>query len=215
MTSLTIGSGVKGIGNLAFNSTSGLDDVFCLPNEMPAICDSEGKPGGTHIFGSAYKMYVTLHVPSTLLDAYSTTEPWSEAKSIVAFAQEDMRCATPTIAYDHGRLVFGCETEGVEYAYEIKCGDAESGRGGEVSLSQTYEIRVRATLEGHYDSDVAVATIGWRDGRPVMEGFSSARLDNSEGNADVNGDGTVDVADITSVISAMTGQAPEASEQGF
>ena len=113
------------------------------------------------------------------------------------------KCATPTIAYDRGRLVFGCETEGVEYAYEIKCADGGSGRGGEVSLSQTYEIRVRATLEGHYDSDVATATIGWRDGRPVMEGFSSVQLDNSDGNADVNGDGTVDVADITSVIDAM------------
>ena len=116
-------------------------------------------------------------------------------------------CATPTIAYDRGRLVFGCETEGVEYAYEIKCADAGSGRGGEVSLSRTYEIRVRATLEGHYDSDMATATIGWRDGRPVMEGFSSVQLDNSDGSADVNGDGTVDVADIASVISAMASKS--------
>ena len=84
----------------------------------------------------------------------------------------------------------------------IKSTDTGSGRGGEVSLSQTYEIRVFSTLDGYQDSDVAVATIGWRNGRPVMEGFSSVTLDDSE-SCDVNGDGTVDVADIGIIIDAM------------
>ena len=212
MTSLTIGSGVKSIGHLAFNSTPALDDVYCLPEEMPVICDSEGKPGGTKIFGSSYKMYVTLHVPSSSLEAYSTTEPWNDAKSIVAFAPEEIKCATPTIAYDRGRLVFGCETEGAECVYEIKCADNGSGRGGEVSLSQTYEIRVWATLDGHYDSDVATATIGWRDGQPVLEGFSSITMDGTDERGDVNYDGKTDVADIAKILSMMAGtsakQAP-------
>ena len=116
-----------------------------------------------------------------------------------------MQCATPTIAYAGGRLVFSCETPGAECVYEIKCADEGSGRGSEVSLSRTYEIRVHATLDGWQDSDVAVATIGWRDGRPVMEGFSSVTLD-GDGSADVNGDGKVDVADIAKVIDSMAGQ---------
>ena len=119
------------------------------------------------------------------------------------------KCTTPTITYDNGRLVFSCETEGAECIYEIKCTDASSGRGGEVSLSQTYEIRIHATLDGYEDSDVAVATIGWRNGRPVMEGFSNVTMDGGDGNADVNGDGKVDVADIATVISVMAGQQPE------
>ncbi|MBR2238995.1 MAG: hypothetical protein IJ887_14200 [Prevotella sp.] len=118
----------------------------------------------------------------------------------------EWQCATPTIAYDNGRLVFGCETPDVEYIYEIKCTDAVSGRGSEVSLGQTYEIRVHATLDGYEDSDVAVATIGWRNGRPVMEGFSSVTLGDSEGISDVNGDGKVDVADIATIIDIMAGQ---------
>ena len=118
-------------------------------------------------------------------------------------------CATPTIAYDNGRLVFSSDTPRAEYVYEIKCLDNVSGRGSEVSLSQTYEIRVRATLDGYEDSDEAVATIGWRNGRPVMEGFSSVTMDGGDGNADVNGDGKVDVADIATVISVMAGQQPE------
>ena len=119
------------------------------------------------------------------------------------------KCATPTIAYDNGRLLFDCGTEGAECVYEIKCADVGSGRGGEVALGQTYEIRVHATLDGWQDSDVAVATIGWRNGRPVMEGFSSVTMDAGDGNADVNRDGTVDVADIASVIAVMAGKTSE------
>ncbi len=121
----------------------------------------------------------------------------------------EKQCATPTIAYDNGKLLFSCETPGAECVYEIKCTDAGCGSGGEVSLSRTYEIRVHATLDGYEDSDVAVATIGWRNGRPLMEGFSSVTMDGGYGNADVNGDGKVDVADIATVISVMAGQQPE------
>ena len=125
------------------------------------------------------------------------------------FIVPNEKCVTPTIAYDKDKLLFSCETPGAECVYEIKCSDASNGRGGEVSLSQTYEIRVHATLDGYEDSDVAVATIGWRNGRPVMEGFSSVTMDGGDGNADVNGDGKVDVADIATVISVMAGQLPE------
>jgi len=119
------------------------------------------------------------------------------------------KCATPTIAYDKGKLVFSCETPDAECVYEIKCSDNDSGRGGEVSLSQTYEIRVHATLDGYEDSDVATATIGWRNSRPVMEGFSSVTLDTDEHRGDVNGDGIVDVADIATVISVIAAQKSE------
>ena len=119
------------------------------------------------------------------------------------------KCATPTIAYDKGKLVFSCETEGAECVYEIKCTDAGGGRGGEVSLARLYEIHVHATLDGYEDSDEAVATIGWRNGQPVMEGFSSVTMEARDGNADVNGDGKVDVADIATIISVMAAQPSE------
>jgi hypothetical protein len=128
---------------------------------------------------------------------------WSAywAETVVSI---DDKCATPTIAYDKGRLVFSCETPGAECVYEIKCADTGSGRGSEVSLNKTYEIRAHATLDGWDDSDVAVATIGWRNGQPVMEGFSSVTLDSGDSGGDVNGDGKVDVADITAIISYMS-----------
>ena len=33
---------------------------------------------------------------------------------------EDKKCATPTISYDKGRLVFSCETPGAECVYELR-----------------------------------------------------------------------------------------------
>ena len=61
-------------------------------------------------------------------------------------------------------------------------------------------------------SDVATATIGWRDGQPVMEGFSSITIDGEDGRGDVNYDGKIDVADIAKILSMMAGtsakQAP-------
>jgi hypothetical protein len=123
------------------------------------------------------------------------------------------KCAPPTITYDKGRLVFDSETSGAECVYEIKCADTGSGSGSEVSLNKTYEIRVHATLDGWDDSDVAVATIGWRNGQPVMEDFSIVTLEaptnlppTGETTGDVNGDGKVDVADIATVIAIMAGE---------
>ena len=113
------------------------------------------------------------------------------------------RCATPTIAYDHGELVFACETEGVTFVSEVTTGGAKGGEGERVKLAPpTYTISVVAKKEGYDDSDAATATIYWSDGRPVFTGFTSVAID-TKGASDVNGDGTVDVADIATIISTM------------
>lgn len=69
----------------------------------------------------------------------------------------------------------------------------------------SYEISVYATHEGYNDSDVVTATITWRNGKPIMQGFSSITLKAGDPKGDMNGDGTVDVADIATIISIMAG----------
>ena len=115
------------------------------------------------------------------------------------------KCATPTIAYDKGELVFSCDTEGVTFISEVKVSDAKTSEGERVKLASKYTVNVYATKNGYCDSNVASATIQWRDGRPLFSGFSNVTTD---GNAlcDVNGDGKVDIADITTIISRMTAQ---------
>ena len=112
------------------------------------------------------------------------------------------KCATPAIAYDKGELVFSCETEGVKFFSEVKVADAKSNEGERLQLIPTYEISVYATKEGYSNSDEAMATIQWRDGRPLLNGFSSVTTDGKAA-ADANGDGAVDVADIATIISEM------------
>ena len=126
-------------------------------------------------------------------------------KSITIPNGEGQKCATPTIAYDKGELVFSCETEGVKYISKVEAIDAKSNEGERVQLASTYIMTVYATKEGSEDSDVATATIQWRDGRPVFTGFSSVTID-SKVAYDVNGDGTVSVGDITTIISEMAAQ---------
>ena len=71
------------------------------------------------------------------------------------------KCAKPTISYVTKKLVFDCNTEGVEYVSEIKAADIGKYNDSEITLSATYEISVYTTKSGYEDSDVATATLVW------------------------------------------------------
>lgn len=81
------------------------------------------------------------------------------------------KCATPTISYSGGKLKFACETEGVQFNYNIKDNDIKSGTGEEVDLSVTYTIMVYAAKDGYDNSDIATATLCWIDQQPATEGI--------------------------------------------
>ncbi|MBP5338177.1 MAG: leucine-rich repeat domain-containing protein [Prevotella sp.] len=202
LSQVTLGSKINSIGSLAFASCQELTDVYCYAKNVPnANIDA---------FQNSYVEYTTLHVPKASLPLYKGCEPWNSFKSIEALTQEVIdnvdKCATPTIAYDKGELVFSCETEGVKFFSEVKAADAKSNEGERVQLMPTYEISFYATKEGFDDSDVATATITWRDGRPLFTGFSSVTTDGKAAN-DTNGDVKVDVADIATILSEMAAQS--------
>ena len=117
------------------------------------------------------------------------------------------KVATPTIAYELGKIKFASDTENAEFVSEVKVQDAQKSNSAQITLSQLYVITVYATATGMENSEVATATIGWRNGTPVMEGFASVTLEPGDDKGDVNEDGTVDVADISSIISIMAGRA--------
>ena len=156
LTSLTIGSGVRYIYGQAFAECNKLEEVYCLAENVPST--------GTNAFEKSYPEYMTLYVPASSLNAYKTTEPWSQfgtIKAIGGSGEEPTKCATPTICYADKRLTFSCETEGVEFVYEIKDADIRKGYDAEVALTATYEISVYATKAGYEDSDVVTATLVW------------------------------------------------------
>ena len=183
VTTIWISSGVKEIGSYAFAGCPKLIDVYCLAETAPST--------GTDVFLGSNINYATLHLPWSTgelpLHGYNQ-EPWSYFGKKVLL--DNLRCATPTIAFVNGELVFSCETEGVEYWSEVTITETGKHQGNNVKIGGTYKVSVYATKIGLGDSDVATLII---------------TLDPNGNVCDVNGDGFVDVADISTILSNMAG----------
>ena len=184
LISATIGSGTTCIGSQAFASCSKLTDVYCWAEDVPST-ESDA-------FKDAYIEYATLHVPFSSVEAYGAIEPWKNFKKIVAIDGSEPpyaeKCSTPTIAIVEGGLTFSCETEDVEFIYDITAKEVKELSSSKIALGDTYIISVYATKAGYENSDVAAMefTLG------------------GNGNVcDVNHDGKVDVADIATILTEM------------
>ena len=180
LISVTIGSGIKNIGSKAFATCKELTDVYCYAKSVPSI-DSDA-------FTYSYIRYATLHVPTTSIDAYKRAAIWSGFKTFMGLdgtlpdnpAEETKKCATPTIKYIGGKLLFECETEGVEFVYSITTPANTINRTvNNVDMPHTNIVSVYAKKEGYQNSDVATEDID-------VCGLKG----------DVNGDGKVDVSDV-------------------
>ena len=185
LTSVTIGSGVRTVNMEAFAYCQELADVYCHAENVPST--------SSDAFRDSYIENTTLHVPEASISAYQAAEPWKNFKNIVALngtTPEPQKCATPTISYIDGEIVFGCETEGVEYVSEIKASDANKYYDQKIVLTNKYIVSVYATKSGYEDSEVVTAEIS-------IEGGSGLK-------GDVNGDGEVGIGDIISITNIMS-----------
>ena len=94
------------------------------------------------------------------------------------------KCASPTITFENGRLVFGCETEDVEYNYEVSANLSLKGKGNAIPVNPSITVTVYASRDGYDDSDVTTKDIQITA-------------------SDANGDGVVNAADIVSIVNAI------------
>ena len=187
LTTIAIGNGIKDILYMAFANCPELTDVYCYADNVPST--------NGNAFDGSYIRYATLHVPTASIDAYKATEPWSYFKTFVGLngtlpdtpQPEIPKCATPTMAIKDGKLVFDCETEGVEYNCTITAADAKKLTGKEIDLAMTYKISVYASKADYEDSDIVTQEIKLFNG---MRG-------------DVNEDGVIDVADVVGVVNII------------
>ena len=156
LTSVTIPNSVKSIEYGAFKSCSNLENVYCYAEKFSSI-DND-------IFSDSYIESATLHVPSSALSYYQTTEPWSgfgTIKALEGTEAETKKCEKPVISYNNGELSFTCATEGVEYVSKINSDDFGNFYTQLVQLSGCYNISVTATKAGYDNSDVATAKLYW------------------------------------------------------
>ena len=76
LTSITIPNSVTSIGGSAFAKCGNLENLYCYAEKIPYL--------GYYIFKDSYIEYATLHVPSSALSYYQTTEPWNGFGTIKA-----------------------------------------------------------------------------------------------------------------------------------
>ena len=140
-----------------------MTDLYCYAESAPLT--------GYNIFLGADVQYATLHVPAASIESYKSTAPWSGFGKIVSLddVPEPSPCATPTIVYNNGKLLFSCETEGAEFVSEITDEDIKKHYDSEVKLGVTYNISVVAMAAGYKNSDAATATLCWIETEPKSE----------------------------------------------
>ena len=185
LISVTIGSRVQTIGSKAFAECKNLRDVYCNAENVPTT--------NADAFSVLYLENATLHVPEASMSAYQAAEPWKNFKNILVWdgsIPEPQKCATPTISYENGRLTFDCETDDVEFVYNVVPAPGMSGKGNDVELKPMFTVSVYATKAGYENSEVATKEIS-------IEGGSGMK-------GDVNGDGEVGIGDIISITNIMS-----------
>ena len=191
LTSITIPSSVTSLGASCFYGCSGLTSIT-IPSSVTSLGGScfegclkletvyfEGKYCRSNYANLKIPTTSIIKVPTKYLQGYKDSFG-SDYKYIYAWNPDGSgddtkpvtQCATPSISYESGKLMFACETIGAKYHYTITDTDIKSdalSENGEVSLSAAYNISVYATADGYKASDKAEATLYWID----------ANLDNS------------------------------------
>ena len=89
LTSVNIGESVTTIGDGAFLFCDAITSVTCLAKECP-VCDKGLWNNIFSVFDTA-----TLYVPKQSIDAYKTTDPWSNFVNVVALEATGIE-GTPT-----------------------------------------------------------------------------------------------------------------------
>ena len=157
--------------------------------DLPAV-DFENRMGVIYFENEGNEMTTTqvaVAKAKNMIPYYAiNVDEWQEYEGS---EPEVKKCATPTISFVGGKIVFDCETEGVEFVSEVTCSDSGKYSGSEIPVTSTYTVSVYAKKDGYEDSDVATKEI-------AVGGSTGIK-------GDVNEDGTVNGTDIQEVINII------------
>lgn len=210
LKSITLPSSLSVIGSWCFHGCTNLSNISSLSKTPPTAYGSA--------FDGLYET-CTVKVPYESVGLYKTADEWNKFKKITTI--ENPKCATPTIFYGSKRLLFDCDTEGVEYVSEIKVTDGKKYYNNSITLEATYEISVYATKAGYANSDVATATLVWTnaiftDTTPSPEITTSAKsisenipvlISSHSGNITVNSEADGQKVEVYAVNGQSLGSA--------
>ena len=154
LIAITIPESVTSIRSSAFNGCSSLLDIYCYAENKPLT--------NSNAFNNSNISNATLHVPANAINNYKSIAPWSSFGTIKVIENVTLeKCATPTIGYADGKVVFACDTEGAI----VKSSTTVNGGGDrnvlKFDLIPTYTIIAYATKAKYEDSDIATLTLCW------------------------------------------------------
>ena len=86
LTSITIPESVTSVGNAAFYFCENLKDVYCNAETVPTTDEMA--------FASSSYMSATLYVPTSAIESYKSTVPWSHFGTIVSLTDEKVTSIT-------------------------------------------------------------------------------------------------------------------------
>ncbi len=133
---------------------------------------------------SFYGIYskAKLYVPNGTTAIYEAQSWTSYFNVIEEYTPEGMSvpesCATPSVSYENGHLIFSSGTEGASYHYTISSDDvctSAYSEDGDIILAAAYYIKVYASAEGYANSKTATATLYF------VEGTVDSSTDDEEG----------------------------------
>ena len=188
LKSLQLPASLKTVNDYTLNGCMALESVYVLAANPPYFAGTGDVSQMSSVFNNA-----TLYVLTGKESKYKNDGWWGRFKTISATATGD-KCATPTIIYSGGKLTFKCTTAGVNFVYDVKTADAKGGDGNNIDVSAVYTVSVYATKAGMVNSEIATKDITVSDG-------SGSGL-----KGDVDGDGSVDVNDVQTIINIVLGK---------
>ena len=154
LTTIVLPKSVKYVFSKAFANCSELTDVYCYAESVPST--------KADAFDGSYPEYATLYVPTSALNDYKSSAPWSSFGTIKTIENVTLeKCATPTISYVDGKVVFVCDTEGATVKSNIKENIAGDYNDMEVAFIPTYTITAYATKAQYENSDEVTLTLCW------------------------------------------------------
>lgn len=145
-------------------------------------------------FSANTKLFGTLYVPVGTKELYENAIEWRDFTNITESDEvipptPNPKCATPTISYSNGQLIFESETEDVKFVSSVICKDNKNHDTSIIPLTAIYRISVYATKDGYDDSDIVIKDISIRG----LKG-------------DVDEDGDINIADVTTLIDILLGK---------
>ncbi|MBO4810559.1 MAG: leucine-rich repeat domain-containing protein [Prevotella sp.] len=167
LKTVILGKSVSVIDNGAFANCLDLADVYCFATVPPEFREDS--------FNGSYIDYITLHVPAASIDLYR--QKWGGFKEIMPIDESNLgaeKCATPTMCWQDGRLLFECDTEGAVCQSKISDDDVNTYSVNDIQLGLTYRVSVYASKEAYFNSDVATATLCWLDEEQFLDNLEHA-----------------------------------------